>query len=262
MDRKVKTIDIEVQESRLIYNIVGFIPATDFIDNNILISNIAYLISQKGFNTCILDFKVFYPNIYQYLDCNPLSKGEGLLKVLQSDKVDIRDEIISTKYDRLYLLSPSPYDLMEEYFDFDFSHIESLINIVKEMFDIVLIDIPNIPPLEFCIGAMKYSHIGFFTFSERLEAPNNMNKLLKFISSIGINPSKYMNVINLNYEGLTYDYSVFDKMDFKIVATLPYIKSAISSALEGKIYVRDNPLLNREYLKACNEIVDILINEI
>lgn len=30
-----------------------------------------------------------------------------MIKVLKSDKVDFRDELITTKYERLYLLSPA-----------------------------------------------------------------------------------------------------------------------------------------------------------
>lgn len=80
---------------------------------------------------------------------------------MKSDKVDFRDELQQTKYDKLFLLTPSPQDLMEEYFDFEFENIERVITTLKQMFDIVLIDIPNNPPLEFCLGAMKYCHIGF-----------------------------------------------------------------------------------------------------
>lgn len=81
--------------------------------------------------------------------------------MLKSDKVDFREEIQATKYERLYVLSPSPHDLLEEYFDFEFEHLERVIDTLKGMFDIILLDIPNNPPLEFCLGAMKSSHVGF-----------------------------------------------------------------------------------------------------
>ena len=51
---------------------------------------------------------------------------------------------------------------MEEYFDFEFENVERVINTLKSIFDVVLIDIPNNPPLEFCLGAVKYCHMGFF----------------------------------------------------------------------------------------------------
>lgn len=76
--QKISSKDLvgaELQESSLIYSVVGFVPATDFVDNALLISNLAYLVSQKGLNTCVVDLKVFYPNLYQHLDSAPPKKG-------------------------------------------------------------------------------------------------------------------------------------------------------------------------------------------
>ncbi|GJM70482.1 hypothetical protein HMSSN036_26980 [Paenibacillus macerans] len=67
-----------------------------------------YLLAQKGLNTCIVDLKAFQPNLFHYLDVEPPKQGRGLLRVLKSDKVDFREEMTSTKYERLYLLAPVP----------------------------------------------------------------------------------------------------------------------------------------------------------
>ena len=167
-----------------------------------MISNLGYLLSQKGLNTCILDFKVFYPNLYQLLDVKPNKKSDGLINVLKSDKVDIRGEILSTRYERLYLLSPSPHDLMEEYYDFDFENVERVISTLKNMFDIILIDIPNNPPLEFCLSNSKYCHMGFFTATERSRVCWKYDKILDYAASVGISTSKFSSVIFMNLMGI------------------------------------------------------------
>ncbi|MCJ8011829.1 hypothetical protein MUG84_08745 [Paenibacillus sp. KQZ6P-2] len=254
-------IGAELRDSHLIYSVVGFTPASDFTDNAMLISNLGYLLSQKGLNTCMVDLKVFYPNLYQYVDVTPGKRGTGLIKVLKSDKVDFREEILRTRYDRLYLLSPSPHDLIEEYFDFDFEHLERVIDALKSMFDIVLLDIPNIPPLELCIGAMKYCHVGFFTASERIEAPGNIVKLLDYASSMGISTAKFMSIILMNLQDLQYDYQVMKELGFNIVAALPLVKAASAYALEGKLYVRDNPLMNKYWLKEMRRLADLLASQ-
>jgi len=58
-----------METNKIIDNVIGFIPASDCADSSILLVNLAVAIAQKGFNTCILDAKVFYPNIYKLLDC-------------------------------------------------------------------------------------------------------------------------------------------------------------------------------------------------
>ncbi len=254
-------IGAEVQENKLIYSVIGFIPACDLVDNALLISNLGYLLAQEGLNTCIVDLKVFYPNLYQFLDVVPNKRANGLIKVLKSDKVDFRGEILSTKYDRLFLLSPSPDDLMEEYFDFEFENLERVINTLKHMFDIVLLDIPNNPPLEFCLGAMKYCHVGIFTATERLEAASNMVKLLDYAASVGISTSKFTSVVLMNLQDIEFDYRVINESGFKIVAALPFVKEAVESALEGKIYVKDNPFVNKYFKKQIQRIVGLLAND-
>lgn len=254
-------IGAELNDNILIYNVVGFIPACDFVDNALLISNLGYLLSKKGLNTCIVDLKVFYPNLYQFLNVTPNKKANGLIKVLKSDKVDYRSEVQSTKYERLHLLSPSPRDLIEEYFDFDFEHLKRVITTLKHMFDIVLIDIPNNPPLEFCIGAMKYCHIGFFTASERVESVSNMVKLLDFAASIGISPAKFTSVVLMNMQDIQFDYKVINESGFNIVAAFPLIKAATARALEGRLYVKDNPYINKYFYKEINRLADLLAND-
>ena len=62
----MELLGAEMHYNKLIYSVVGFIPACDMVDNAFLISNLGCLLSEKGLNTCILDFKVFYPNIYHF----------------------------------------------------------------------------------------------------------------------------------------------------------------------------------------------------
>jgi len=248
----------EIYKSELIYNVISFIPACDFVDNSILISNLGYLLSQQRLNTCIVDFKVFYPNLYQYLNVKPNKKSKGLIMLLKNDKTDFREEILPTKYEHLYLLSPSPQDLIEEYFDFSLEQIDRIIDNLKHMFDIVLIDVPNNPPLEFCLSALKCCHLGFFNASEKVDTVSNVMKLLSFAASIGISTAKLTNIVFTETLGINYDYKVFKENGFKIVAALPFVKAAHTNPLEGKLYVKDNPVMDKHYIKNINILVSLL----
>jgi len=252
-------LDLDVQGSRLMFNVFGFIPATDCTDNAILLSNLGYALSQQGYNVCLLDFKVFQPNIYLYLDIPHNPRGRGLLNVLKDDRADLREQVNQTKYDRLYLLSPSPQDLMEEYFDFEMEQVAFVIESLKKSFDIVMIDIPYIPALEFCLAAMKQSHIGFFTASERVDALSGITRLLDFADSLGMGVRKFTNVIFTNLRHVKFDFNSLEKLRFNIVACLPMVKGAVTDALDGKLYLKDNTLVNSEYRKGLGEIVNAIL---
>ena len=252
-------LNIDVQGSQLLYSIFGFLPATDGTDNVLLLSNLGYVLSQKGYNVCLLDFKVFCPNLYLYLDIPHNPKGKGLLAVLKDDKADLREELNKTKYDGLYLLSPSPQDLMEEYFDFSMDKVAYVIESLKKTFDIVLIDIPNIPPLEFCLGAMKHCHVGIFTAAERVDALSGITRMLDFAESLGISVSKFVNIIFTNLQYVKFDFASLEKLNLRILAGLPLVKGLISDALDGKLYMKDSPLVNNTYKKELGKIVDAIL---
>ncbi len=246
-------------DSTLIYNVIGFLPVSDFTDNGMLISNIGYLIAEKNLNVCILDLNVFYPSLYNYLDIQPNEKGYGLLKILKDDKADIRNQINVSKYKQLYLVSASPYDLIEDYLDFSFDDVKRVIDELKDSFDIVLIDIPNNPPLEFCLAAMKYVHRGFITAGERLESIPNSIKLLNFVASLGITTSKFTNLIFTNTMDINYDYGALKDSQLTVVANLPLVKQGVEIYLEGGLYCKDSALTNKQYMKNIKKIVDIIL---
>ena len=253
--------DADMHDNKLLYSVFGFIAATDFTDNAILLSNLGYVLAQQDFNVCLLDLKVFYPNLYLYLDVAQNTRGTGLLKVLKDDKADLKEEIKPTKYPNLYLLSASPQDLMEEYFDFSIDKISGTIETLKKHFDIILIDIPNNPPLEFCLGAMKQSHTGFFSASERIDAISNITRLLDFADSLGISAAKFANIIFMNLQDIKYDFSMIKKMRLNVVAGLPLVKGAAADALEGKLYIKDNTLVNGLYKKELVKVVNMITEQ-
>ena len=249
----------EIETNKIIDNVIAFFPSGEATDTSILITNLAAAIAKRAWNVCVLDFKIFYPSIYKLLDCETMPKGRGLIKLLRSDKIDFREEISDTKYKNLYLLTPSPMDLIEEYFDFQFEDIERVINTVKEMFDLILIDVPNNPPLEFCVGAIKHCNVGFCVWSERIDCPQNTQRFLSFIGSIGISSSKIANVILNNVQGFEYDKQIITEMGMKYIGEIPYVPSVINFALEGRAYSVDSIIFDKRYQRSMERLVDLMV---
>ena len=248
----------EIESSKIIDNVIGFIPACDSCDSSILITNLAVFIAKKGLNVCILDNKVFSPNIYMLLDCKAVNKGNGLIKALRSDRIDIKNELIETKYKNLYLLSPSPFDPIEDYFDFNLNDIERVMSSLKEMFDVILVDIPNNPPLEFFIGSIKYCNAAFFIWSERSDCPINTYRLVEYIKSLAINTQKIKNIIINNSHGFPFDKSVITEMGMKHIAEFPFIPNIVQLSLEGKVYIEDSFTHHKSYVKALKRLAEMI----
>lgn len=252
-------IGAELQERTLIYNVIGFIEMTPLADNANLISNLGIELASREYNTCIVDFDVLYPSLYNRLDVWPNPKGQGIYTFLRNDKTEVKEHLNMTKYDNLMLLSASPQDLFEEYFEFRLEQVEKAIDELKDIFDIVLVNIPNNPAFEFCIAALKSVHLGFMVCSETIEASTNIIKMLSFLKSLGISTAKLSNVIMMNTMGLGFDYKGFDDIGVSIACNLPYINGLYQHSLENQIYLKQSSGYNKQFITELRGLADQLV---
>ena len=71
--------------------VVGFLPACAFVEPGEIISNLAYVLSTYGVVVCAVDFKVFYPDLFDWIGgASADRKGEGLIRLLNSDRTEVR----------------------------------------------------------------------------------------------------------------------------------------------------------------------------
>lgn len=251
----------ELNEQRLMYNVISFIPMTSMADTSILISNLGVKIAEKGLNTCIVDFDVFYPTIANRFNLVINKKGSGLYQLLKDDKADIREAIMQTEYEQLYVLSASNQDLFEEYYDIRMEQIDELISRLKERFDMIIILVPNNPAFEFCVGALKNSHMGFIVGHETAELTTHSIKFLNYLRSIGVSTSKLSNIILFNALGYGMDYKGFEEVGLKIVGAFPFVKGVYKCALNNEVYISESTGVNRQFAKEVDRITEQLVED-
>lgn len=240
--------------------VAGFIAASEFAEAGEIIANLAYTLSGSGIVVCVVDFKVFYPNLCDWMGGVAANKkGTGLIQLLNSDRTEVRSAVQETDDRNIFVLSPSPNDDIEDYFNFSIDDIGRIIAALKETFDIVLIDIPNNPGLEFCVGALMNCQKGFFVAAERVDASRNIAKLMDFICKITSNAKSFNSLILTKHQGLLYDVGALtdtmmgddtDGVKLRIIAAVPLSREAQQCALDGQVYIRDGSLVNRSLAKA------------
>jgi cellulose biosynthesis protein BcsQ len=236
--------------------VAGFIPACDFIETSEMVANLAYVLSERGVVVCVVDFKVFYPNMFDWLGgVGADKKGDGLIRLLNSDRIEVKSIARATDDQNVFLVSPSPNDDIEDYFNYSVEDVGRIIGILKEAFDVVLIDIPNNPALEFCVGALMHCQRGFFVASERIDASRNIQKLMEFAFTFTDNVRSFNSIIMARYQGLIFDDSQLtdtrlggakDGVKLRMAARVPYSRDAQQCALDGKVYVRDGSFASRK----------------
>ncbi|MDR0958401.1 MAG: hypothetical protein LBM16_04255 [Clostridiales bacterium] len=232
-----------------------FIPACESAESGQVISNLAFVLAERELNVCVADFNVFYPSMFAWIGADTPPRGEGLIKLLKNDRTPLKDVLQTTREKQIFLLSASQSDDLEDYYNFDFSHVCNVIKILKNNFDVTLINTPNIPSLEFCLASMKFCTQGFFIAEQRIEVLSNISKLLNHAMSIGISSAKFLEIIFINFQNASYDVRSFKDNKFNVTA-IPFVPNAIISQLENEIYLRDQTILNKEFLKGIHKIAD------
>ena len=250
----------ELESKKILENVIGFIPACDSADVPILVSNLGVYLAEMGYSICILDANVFYPCVYKLFGCESKPRGRGLLSVLRSDKMDSRDEILKTKYKNVYIMSSSFMDPIEDYLDIRQRDFERVLLTLKDMFDLVLVSIPNNPPLETCYVSVKNCDMGFVVWNERVDCALNTSKLMAFYSSINIGVAKFSNIIINNAVGLRFDRDVIKEMNLKLVTELPFVPAAVDHSLMGEVYIAESTIINKRYKKSLEKLAQLIAN--
>jgi len=240
--------------------VAGFVPACEFVEAAEIIANLAYVLSKRGVVVCVVDFKVFCPNLCDWMGGIAYDKkGNGLIRLLNSDRTEVRSIALETDEKNIFVIAPSPYDDIEDYLNISVDDVARTISMLKETFDVVLIDIPGNPCLEFFAGAMMGCQKGFFIASERVDAPRNLQKLMEFALRITNNARNFNNIILARQQGLVFDGGVLtgarfggdnDSVKMRLAASLPFSREAQQNALDGKVYIRDGSLVSRSLSRA------------
>lgn len=259
--------------------VVGFVPACEFVENGEIIANLAYVIAGRSYTVCVVDFKVFFPNLFDWLGgVNSNQKGEGLIRLFHSDRTEIKDVSQKTNSEQVFLISPSPNDNIEDYLNFSIEDVKRVILLLKEAFDVVLIDIPNNPPLEFCLGALMNCQRGFFVASERVDALRNIQKLSDFALKVTDNITSFNGIILSRQQEFNYDINALSSIEMKVddrkkdktkddikknklrvVAKIPFIKAAQGCALDGQVYIRDASFANKVFTREISKLANIVL---
>lgn len=250
----------QLESKKILENVIGFIPASDSADVPIMVSNLGVYLADMGYSVCVLDANVFYPCLYKLFGCESKPRGRGLLSVLRSDKMDFRDEVLKTKYKNVYVMSSSFMDPIEDYLDIRQEDFERVLLTLKDMFDLVLVSIPNNPPLEACYVSIRNCDMGFTVWNERVDCALNTSKFMEFYSSINIGVAKFSNVIINNTMGLRFDRDVIKEMNLKLITEFPFVPAVVDYSLEGKIYIAESAIMDKRYKRSLEKLAQLIAN--
>lgn len=246
----------------IVGNVIGFYRVDSTVQTGQLILEVANLLNESGKRVCIIDTNPL-SDFYTGKFSDKLTEGDSLevpsiSKRFMNSSTQLSECLIDAG-DKLKLLTFGTTSYINV-FKLDYNVIENTYLDVKENFDIVLVDICNLPVLETVTAAMKICSKVFSMWGVSVDSLMQHTKLVNFYNLAGLD-GKLCNVIlnNVPYgTTLKSTYKNLDDIDIDIILEIPEV--SFSREISQNKFILDKMSSKAGvYYASC---VDSLVNEI
>lgn len=275
IDDKVKE---QIKSEIIMDNVIGITSITGGAGTSTIVSNIGHILSnynliQKKKETltelvvCVVDFNVFNPLLYQYLSTDELEKGKGLMDVFIAGPEHISMNLTRIS-STLSLLSASPQDELYEYFDITTDQISSTIEYLKDHFDVVIIDIPNMLPSPLFYETIKRCNKVFVVWDENINIYQSTRRVIEFLEKIKIRKKLTHVIFNKKTKTplvVEKIEALAKKLGLKLLTVIPYNQDIVNNSLNGTLYFEQAVIkkdVKRSFMKICSEITEVKLSNI
>lgn len=228
-----------------------------------LTANLAKYSAVKGNLTGSIDLNRQYSSLPQLLNIEN-KKEKSLTNAFFTDN----DRDVITNFDEnekeqkyLFVLGLSPNDKVDSLHELEKGHIERLLKIAKEKFNILFLDLPT--------SYLEYTSYVSWFFAEKIVVviDNDINSLfslrkyMKQFEELNIKKDKFILVVNK-------DIGIMEKKDIEMItgvspkSFIPFSKHVIKDCNEGKtIFDAGGSIKDKAIQKEIKKIYDELLEE-
>jgi cellulose biosynthesis protein BcsQ len=221
---------------KLIDNVISFVGMAGGCGTSFLVSNLAHIIANKyNLQILVIDMNILYPIQYTYFKGKIAREKPDLVSFLLG-----RNEIgrsIDTKKNTsiLYASDRHLMDAINCDGEKASSAFSGLIDNIKYLFDVILIDCPSKLEHDVVNTALFKSDSIYTVWSESLSCIANADRFLSNLAVTGIDNTKVRAIMNKR-TNVQYSSSTFKDLGYDLVAVLPFDLAVIESDLQGQIF--------------------------
>lgn len=248
------------EDFELLGNTYGFYGMSGGVGVSTIVLELASLLSSDNLRVCIIDcnpYTNFYTSRYISL-AGTGGTGEvpGVNKRFMNSSCPLSDCLIDASHNlKVLSFGDAPYT---DSLDLNLEIITSLYKEVRNSFDIVLVDIPNIPCLESVIAGVSVSNMVYSVWDYSTEPLLTHMKAQTYFNIAGLRSRFNTVVINKVPYGMTIKKSMQSATDSSILLELPYVRGLNNNATQGSSALEG---LKGKGAKAYADGLDFIINE-
>lgn len=227
------------QRRKMIDNIVLFTNTSGGTGVSTIVSNVAYVLSDKrDFRVCVVDLNILRPIQHLWFKQDEEIKHDLVDYLLGVCELS---ECIGKK-NKVHLLVARDRNLLDKIYcnrNLAIENYTSMLSVLREFYDIVIIDCPmNIESL-LENTAIYSADIIYNVWDEGISSIINTDRMLENMTFSGIEAKSKMNVIVNKRTNVHYSDSPIKDIGLRLAGTAPFTTVIIDNQLKGKLYCRD-----------------------
>lgn len=224
---------------KLIDNVFGFTGASGGVGVSTLVTNLAYMISEKGFKVIVLDLNIMYPSQGMAFNIQPEIKKNDLVSYLLG-KNGLGESIENMgAISVMYANNQGITSLLNVEEDIPLENFRQAIYRLRKLYDVVLLDIPR--ELEHMLSntAIYSCDTLYMVMDESLNSVVNIEKFRKNAAFTGVDTYNKMKVIMNKRTSVHYTDYIFKKLNLELLEVLPFDVEVIECNLKSKVFCKN-----------------------
>lgn len=222
---------------KVIDNIIVMTGASGGTGVSTILSNVAYLASERGMRVLVIDLNIMYPSQHIYFGDNKGELDKPDLVSFLTGKSTLGDSIENNgKVSVLYANNRTLMDSMNAELDVAVVNFQTAIHKLRQLFDLVLIDCPLKVEHTLCNNAFYVSDAIYIVWDEGIGSISNTEKIRRNMAASGIDAYTKMKVILNKRTDIQYNNYPFQKLNIDLAQILPFEQDIIFSSLRSEVF--------------------------
>lgn len=234
----------KIETENIKYNIIAFFSPYANVGQTTAVTNIAYLLSLKGYSVCVVDMDVIKPDVFRYLhDTNSVKRASPIKEKLNSSQFPVQEITHISRFPNVSYISADFTEHISSNCALDnsqstqqFANITAMISELSSLYDFVLIDTPEkITEVE-TMAALTCADTVFTMVDGTERCFEYLIKLNKTFDGIGMSEI-FKDVIQAKTRTVAFTSEEFTRIYGKpLLMTIPHSDSVSILSYSGEIF--------------------------
>lgn len=222
---------------KVVDNVIAVTNASGGTGASTILANAAFLAATKNLRVLVIDLNIMYPTQHIYFgdDKTDLEKADLVSYLIGKNTLG---ESIQNKGQvaLMYAHNRSLMDCINCETDIAVSNLSSAIQKLRQLFDVIFIDVPLKIENTLCNTAFYMSDAVYLVWDEGISSISNTEKIRRNMALSGIDVYTKMRVVLNKRTNIHYNNYPFQKLNIELVQILPFEPDVIYSSLRSEVF--------------------------